>query len=130
MTLREAGSNGHNRVAGPDVQWRPSSRDVVTGQVLFSQTETPDRPDVTPEWNGSSFSAHAANMSWSHNTTHLDTFASYSDIGDGFRADTGFVPQVGLREVNAQTGYTVHPTGFLSRVRFFLIADHQSDRDR
>ena len=128
VTLREAGSNGHNRVAGPDFQWRPSQRDVVTGQLLFSQTETPNRQDVTPEWDGSSFSSHAANMSWSHNTTHLDAFASYIDIGDGFRADTGFVPQVGVREVNAQSGYTVHPSGFLSRMRFFLIADHQSDR--
>ena len=30
--------------------------------------------------------------------------------------------------MNAQSGYTVHPSGFLSRMRFFLIADHQSDR--
>ena len=44
VTLREAGSNGHNRVAGPDFQWRPSHKDVVTGQLFFSQTETPEPP--------------------------------------------------------------------------------------
>ena len=37
--------------------------------------------------------------------------ASYADVGSGFRADTGFIPQVGYREVSAQTGWQVYPTG-------------------
>src|SRR5471030_1941737 len=41
-TDREANSGGsHNRVVGPDFQWRPSSSDVVTGQLLYSESRTP-----------------------------------------------------------------------------------------
>ena len=40
VTDREAVDGGaHNRVAGPDFQWRPSGTDVVSGQWLFSRHE-------------------------------------------------------------------------------------------
>src|SRR5437667_271639 len=42
---------GHNRVAGPDFQWRWSPADVVTGQVLFSDSRTPNRRTLADEWN-------------------------------------------------------------------------------
>src|SRR5262249_30827605 len=35
------GRAGHNRVVGPDFQWRASEADVVTGQLLFSHSQTP-----------------------------------------------------------------------------------------
>src|SRR4051794_25220758 len=58
----------------------------------------------------------------------LDAFAQYRDFGDGFRADTGFVPQVGFREAVGSTGWTWRPTNFLTRVRTFLVAERQADR--
>jgi Domain of unknown function (DUF5916) len=122
------GDGAYNRVAGPDFQWRPGAADVVTGQWLFSDTRTPDHPELANEWNGQSLSGQAGSLQWSHNAKHLDWFGQYRDIGDGFRADAGFVPQVGIREVNGQTGWTFRPKGFLSRVRTFLNADHQVDR--
>ena len=66
---------------------------------------------------------------WVHSTRHYDAFAHYRDFGDDFRADSGFVPQVGFREIYGETGYTIFPKGFLSRLRMFLIADRQTDRD-
>lgn len=128
-TDREAKSgSSHNRVVGPDFQWRPSGTDVVTGQVLYSETRTPNRPDLADEWTGKSFASHGAHLSWNHNTTHFDAFGQYRDFGDGFRADTGFVPQVGHREMLGGGGWTFRPTGFLTRVRTFLNVDHQADR--
>jgi hypothetical protein len=127
---REAKSGGsHNRVVGPDFQWRPSGTDVVSGQVLYSSSRTPNRPDLAGEWTGQSLAGHAANIAWNHNTTHLDVYANYRDFGDGFRADTGFVPQVGYRETNGGGGWTVRPTGFLTRVRTFVDLDRQVDRE-
>jgi hypothetical protein len=41
---------GHSRLVGPDFQWRPSSADVVTGQLLFSESRAPNRPEVADEW--------------------------------------------------------------------------------
>jgi hypothetical protein len=119
---------GHSRLVGPDFQWRPSSADVVTGQLLFSESRAPNRPDVADEWDGRALSGGAFNAHWNHSTTHFDSFAFYKDIADGFRADTGFVPQVGLREAFGFAGWTVRPKGFVSRQRSFLNLDCQADR--
>jgi hypothetical protein len=72
--------------------------------------------------------ASAGHLQWNRNTTHLDVTGQYKDFGDGFRADTGFIPQVGYRETYGETGWTVRPKGFLSRLRTFVIADQQRDR--
>jgi hypothetical protein len=121
-------SNGHNRVFGPDFQWRPSGSDFVSGQLLYSGSQTPTRPDLADEWTGRRLSGHAATMQWGHSSRHLDWFGQYNDFGDGFRADNGFVPQVGYREASGGGGWTVRPKGFLSRQRSFINVDYQADR--
>jgi uncharacterized protein DUF5916/cellulose/xylan binding protein with CBM9 domain len=130
MTDREATEgDAHNRLVGPDFQWRPSASDVVTGQWLYSDTKTPDRPDLADEWTGQSLSGSAAQIYWNHNTRHLDWNVKLNDIGSGFRADSGFIPQVGYREGYAQTGWQVYPTGgFIRRERTFLNFDYQVDQ--
>lgn len=130
VTGREAHDGAsHNRVAGPDFQWRPSRSDSVTGQLLFSSTQTPNRPDLAAEWTGTSFASHAAHADWNHSSTHLDFNVGYRDFGDGFRADSGFVPQVGYRQMSQDVGWTVRPTGFARRVRTFFHSERQVDRD-
>jgi hypothetical protein len=125
---REAGDAGsHNRVAGPDFQWRPSGSDVVTGQWLYSDTRTPNRPDLTDQWTGRGLSGAALQAAWAHNTRHLDSSVTFKDIGDGFRADTGFVPQVGYRDGAASAGWTMHPTGVVSQARPFVTVDYQAE---
>jgi hypothetical protein len=129
VTDRETSDeHAHNRVAGPDFEWRPNAADVVTGQWLFSDTRTPNRPDLAPEWNGDRFTGNALQTYWTHNTRHLDWFGRYTDITPGFRADTGFVPQVGYREGFASAGWSVHPKGRISRERTFVNAQYQADR--
>ncbi|HVW06905.1 MAG TPA: DUF5916 domain-containing protein, partial [Vicinamibacterales bacterium] len=128
VTDREArGSNGHNRVAGPDFQWRPTGSDSFSGQWLASTSRTPNRPDLAAEWTGETLNGHATTVQWSHDTKHLDWYAAYHDASDGFRADVGFVPQVGFRDVTLQPGWTVHPTGAVSRVRTFIVLDRTTD---
>ncbi|HZT76195.1 MAG TPA: DUF5916 domain-containing protein [Vicinamibacterales bacterium] len=118
----------HNRVVGPDFQWRPSGRDVVTGQWLYSETKTPDRVDLADEWTGQRLAGSAAQVYWNHNTRHLDWNAKYVDVGSGFRSDVGFIPQVGYREAYAQTGWQTYPHGFWTRERTFLTVDYQTDQ--
>lgn len=119
---------GHNRVIGPDFHWRASGSDFVGGQLLYSASLTPNRPDLAGEWTGRRLSGHAADLQWGHNSRHLDWFGDYRDVGDGFRADLGFVPQVGYRQTVGGAGWTVRPKGFVSRERTWLVVDRQADR--
>lgn len=122
-------SAAHNRVAGPDFQWRPNATETIAGQWLVSNTRTPNRPDLALEWTGQSMTSHAAQLQWNHSSTRFDASAMFKDLGDGFRAETGFVPQVGYRETAAGAGWTVRPTGLVSRMRTFVTVDRQVDRD-
>jgi hypothetical protein len=128
VTDREAHDRqGHNRVLGPDFQWRPNDRDTVTGQWLFSDTRTPNRPAVAREWTGQSLSSHGAHIDWGHNTTNSDLNISYKDFGDGFRTDVGFVPQVGYRDFAQSAGWTFRPGGVFRNVRVGVSANRQLD---
>ena len=120
-TGREIESGGHNVVMGPDFQWRPRPGDAITGQGLWSETRTPMRPDLASEWDGRRLSDRALLLSWSHGTPHEDWFLQGQDLGRDFRADDGFIPQVGYREAYLDGGYTIHPSAraFFSRARFF-----------
>ena len=136
VTDREIEGGGYNRVLGPDFQWRPNGSNTLTGQILFSDTRTPDlgcAPGTCSpeEWDGRRMQSHAAELWFQHNDKHFDAFANYRDYGDGFRADVGFVPQVGFREQYAEGGYSIYPTkGFVSRERFFVQLDYVQDRDK
>ena len=92
-------SASYNRVVGPDFQWRPNATEAITGQWLVSDTRTPNRPDLAPSWTGQSMISHAGQLQWSHSTTRFDSSAMFKDVGDGFRAEAGFVPQVGLPRI-------------------------------
>jgi hypothetical protein len=126
-TFRESEGSAHNRVLGPDFQWRINDKETVTGQVLFSNTKTPDRPDLASEWNGQTLNGHAEYVWWTHSTKHVDWYTEAKDYSDGFRADNGFVPQVGYREEFFEGGYTMRPTtGFANRIRLFLNGDYSA----
>jgi hypothetical protein len=128
-TDREAHDGlGFNRVVGPDFQWR-WKREVVTGQWLFSSSRSPDRRDVDARWDGGRLTGHAVDLDWSHSTTHFDSDVNYKNFGDGFRADAGFVPQVGYRDFNGSTGWTFRPRGFARRIRTFVTARRQVDQN-
>ncbi len=129
VTDREIQGGGYNRVIGPDFQWRPSDHDRVTAQLLWSESQAPNRPELAAAWDGRRLSDHAVELSWSHQTRTWDLFSRYNDLGDDFRADDGFVPQVGYREGVAEAGYSLFPTGAFSFVRPYLIGLFATDRD-
>ncbi len=119
-TTREIHGGGSNRVFGPDFQWRPRATDSFTGQFLWSETKTPVRTDLTPQWDGRHLSDGAGLLSWSHSTRHEDWYLQTQSLGANFRADNGFIPQVGYREVFIDAGYTLRPKdAFFNRIRIF-----------
>jgi Domain of unknown function (DUF5916)/Carbohydrate family 9 binding domain-like len=128
-TGRENDGGGHNRVVGPDGQWRPNDKDILAGQLLFSDTATPNRTDLTPSWDGRKLTSHALEASWRHSTRGVDWFGGYRDFGDGFRADEGFVPQVGYRAGYLNPDYKFYPKGLFSFVSPFVNLQYAADRE-
>jgi hypothetical protein len=127
---REIDGGGHNRAFGPDFQWQLGEHDVITGQLLISDSRTPERTDLADEWDGRRMSGHAAELWWYRQTEAWDYFALYNDIGNGFRADNGFVPQVGYRRGYAEVGRSFYPEDKpVSRLRLFTISQYSEDRD-
>ncbi|MFQ5525462.1 MAG: DUF5916 domain-containing protein [Thermoanaerobaculia bacterium] len=129
-TGREVRDNSYNRVLGPDFRWQVTDKDVVTGQILFSESLTPDLPDVASEWNGSKLTGHAAELWWYRQTETRDYFALYQDLSNNFRADNGFIPQVGVRRGFVELGRSLYPEDKpISRIRFFTMASYREDRN-
>jgi hypothetical protein len=129
FTTREAEGGAHNRVFGPDFQWRITDSDTLTGQFLYSSTTTPDRLDLNDQWSGQKLAGHAAHLWYSHSTAKNDFYIQGSDYDNEFRADNGFVPQVGWRGSYAEAGHTWRPKGFFSRIRGFGMGEYQQTQD-
>ncbi len=123
LTDKEVEGGGHNRVFGPDFEWRPTDSDTIRGQFLYADTQTPNRPGLAAEWDGRRLASHAAFGIWSHSSKTWDWLLQLQDIGDAFRADLGFLPQVGIRDVTAIVGWTARPeSGLVRRIRpYFRI---------
>jgi hypothetical protein len=129
VTDREnRGGYGYNRLAGPDFQWRLSPGDVVAGQLLFSDSRTPQRVDLASEWTGQRLAGHGGHAQWQHSTTHVEWVGQYKDFSDEFRADDGFVPQVGYRSLFGDGAWVVRPKSFASLVRSGFNVEQQRDR--
>jgi hypothetical protein len=129
-TGREIDGGGHNRVFGPDFRWQVTEHDVVTGQLLFSDSRTPDRTDLADEWDGRGLSGHAAELWWYRQTSRWDTLTLVNDVSDGFRADNGFVPQVGFRRTFGEVGRSFYPEDRpISRLRLFAFGQHSEDQN-
>ena len=121
LTAREGrDDSGHNRVFGPDVEWRPTDADRFVGQLLVS--DTADRyTDGT---------SHAVELEWAHTRREWDFEVDYEDYGAEFRADNGFVPRVGHRELAAGGGYNFYPQdSFWVQVRTDGGVHYVTDRD-
>lgn len=129
-TTRELEDGGHNRVLGPDFEWRLGDRHRFTGQALGSWTRTPERPELSPDWDGSASSGYTGRLQWRYNSPRLDASTIYQEVSRDFRADNGYVPQAGYREGYGELGYTLRPEeGLLRRVRPFGLVDRAMDLD-
>ena len=69
---------------------------------------------------------YAGYLNWDHQEQKFDWRLRYTDIGEEFRADTGFVPQAGYRAPEASGGWRFYPDNkFLSFIRTYFAAEKQ-----
>ena len=124
---REIEGGGYNRVVGPDVEWRPNLEERIVGQLLVSQTQTPIRPDLYSGWDGRSLAGAAGTLRWFHTARRLNWTASMRAISADFRADNGYMPQVGSLRTYGEIGWTFRPEGAVNRLRPYVISDRFAD---
>jgi hypothetical protein len=117
-----------NDVTGNDFQWRMTAEDTLTGQLLLSDSRNPDRPDLAPSLAGQALRSHAWDLRYDRSTRTWDGNLEVKELGDGFRVDDGFEPQVGFRQVRGGAGYTLYPAGTLwNRIHLFLGERYTTD---
>ena len=75
-TDREIDGGGHNRVVGPDFQWRPTEQRHRDRPGAVQRQRTPDRPDLADEWDGRRLPGTRANAGGHHSTQTVDWFGA------------------------------------------------------
>jgi len=118
LVTSRSGAGYSNQVAGFDALLRPAQTDTIRLQFLESSTHYPDAVASTFGQPVGDFSDHALRLTYGHDTKYWSAWTRYSDFGEGFRADLGFVPQVNYRQpsVGAERYWIGEPGAFFSRL--------------
>ncbi len=99
------GDNYFNRVYGVDGDWRITNKDRISFMIGGSSTKYPEKVIARFDQPDGTFSDKAIDVSYRHNSRNIDYYLSYEYYGDDFRADQGFIPQVGYKEYMAGGDY-------------------------
>lgn len=95
------GENYFNRLAGFDAFWRFNTRKYIKLQFLTSRTRYPGAVINDYGQPGEPFSGSALDFMFRHESRNFGYYATYRQVSPGFRADLGFIPQVGYRKAVA-----------------------------
>ncbi len=104
MASHRQASGYHNRVMGVDGLVRFSEGDSLQFQVLRSQTRYPALASWEPSLRGKQLQGNAWQLAANHSRRNWESWVFLRNVAEAFRADLGFLPQVGIRggEVGAQ----------------------------
>ncbi len=102
------GDDYFNRLAGMDGDFRLARKDRVVFQFLGSQTRYPGHIVNQFGQPEDEFQGMAFNLNYAHRTATFNWVFDYEDITPDFRADLGFLPQVGYRHISGLIYHTWH----------------------
>lgn len=96
-TLRSA-DDYHNYVTGIDGHYRINSSNTIKGQILSSDTLYPT--EIVSEFNLSddSLNDQAYKVNFNHSSEYWSIDLEHQNIGEDFRADLGYMPQVDIKK--------------------------------
>ena len=119
----------NNTVSSIDAVLRPSDRDSISIQTMHSSS---DYPSLIQNQYGQagSLSDSSHRLEYRHNDRRWDWRLGYTDMGDDFRADLGFVNRVDFKFVVATVGHTWfgESDDFFNRIRVALDYDRTEDQ--
>lgn len=110
MTNRQGGDY-FNRQMTVDGRLRFTSADALEFQVSGSSTRYPDEIATDFGQPKGDFSDLGWYAGYTHSTRDYWISASHLSVGNDFRADAGFIPQVGYRTSEVGGGYRWYSTG-------------------
>ncbi len=108
----------YNTVAGPDLAWRLSPTTRVSAQWLTSRT----RDELETQGD-------AIGIDMLHDSRHWRAALTLRELDPGFRADNGYIPQVGIRQVDAELRYKFLGLRAISELAPYLNMDTREDFD-
>jgi hypothetical protein len=92
------GDDYENTVLAADGYHRATEQDNIRVQIAGSRTRYPEFVSANLGQPHGSFTGHALRASYSHSDKNWDWSADYAELSPEFRADSGFITQVGVRE--------------------------------
>ena len=119
VSARETEGGGHNRLIGPDFQWKRNATDRVFGQLLVSDTENARQIDAE-EGTG-----HAYRLVFARDARRYDLWFSTTGHSPEFRAENGFIAQNDFRRISLWNGLRFYPKRLLSFVRSYSGTDFE-----
>jgi len=127
VTHREGGGY-HNTLLSIDGIFNFTDRDTFKFQVTDTDTRNPDDPE-NDKLNGESTSGSAYDFRFEHDDEHWYLEAWHMRMGDGFRSDIGFIPQVGFVESGILMGHRRYGKdgAFISRYSSYFSTEIQKD---
>ena len=119
LTTRESDSY-HNYVGGFDVNWKINDQHSIQAQYLRSDTEYPDEIVTEYDQVAGSFTGNALVAGYEYDSRNWFVWVEHEEYEAGFRADTGFVPQVDATTEVVGLGRVWHgdEDNWWTRIRF------------
>jgi hypothetical protein len=100
------GDDYSNLVVGGDSNLLLTKTDQIQVQLMGSTTRYPD--DMAGEFDQplDQFKDHYFAIEYDHESRTAGWWLDYDDVGEGFRADLGFIPMVGYRNIEGGLNYS------------------------
>ncbi|UCG52655.1 MAG: carbohydrate binding family 9 domain-containing protein [Candidatus Latescibacterota bacterium] len=105
FTDRE-GTDYFNRLAGLDLDLRVTQSDQIQLHLLGSSTSYPAETAAAFDQDDGTLTDGFVAFEWDHSTRTHYIWLDYDEVGKDFRADLGFIPMVGYRNVEGGYFYT------------------------
>ena len=119
----------NNTVSSVDAVLRPTDQDSISIQSMHSSS---DYPALIQSQHGqaASLNDNSQRLEYRHNDRRWDWRLGYTDMGDDFRADLGFVNRVDFKFVVATVGHTWRGESddFFNLIRVALDYDRTQDQ--